>query len=399
MQTRTAVVLAAGEGRRLRPLTRHRPKPMLPAANRPILEYVLDALVDAGVEALHLVVGYGRDRVQSHFGPSYRDRPVTYHVQSRQGGSGHALLAAREAVDGPVIVANGDEVVTAETVTRVAEARRADDVASVAVVESEDAPSFGAVRVEDGLVTELVEKPGGGPYRLLNAGVYALDETVVERLAAAAPAAGELGLTDAIGALAGEGEPVRAARVEGLWVDATYPWDLPTLAAELLSDGLVDEPETTPGSGLFVDDAAVVHPDATLRPPVVVGPDVTVGPAAVVGPHVALGRNAAVAPGAVVDRTVVDADARVGPNATVLDSVLGQAARVGPGVTVPGGTTDVRVDTRIHEGVSLGAVFADRSRVEGGATVLSGTLVGSDAHVAAGSRVSGTVADGGEYLG
>jgi glucose-1-phosphate thymidylyltransferase len=248
-------------------------------------------------------------------------------------------------------------------------------------------------------VTELVEKPGDGPYRLLNAGVYALDEAVLERLAAIAPSAGELGLTDAIGALAAAGEPVRAVRAEGLWVDATYPWDLPTLAAELLSEGMVDEPETAPGSGLFVDDAAVVHPDATLRPPVVVGPDVTIGPAAVVGPHVALGRNAAVAPGAVVDRTVVDADARVGPNATVLDSVVGQAATVGPGVTVPGGTADVRVGTRVHESVSLGAVFADRSRVDGGATVLSGTLVGPDAHVAAGSRVSGTVDEGGEYLG
>jgi glucose-1-phosphate thymidylyltransferase len=70
MSVQTAVVLAAGEGTRLRPLTRNRPKPMLPAANRPILEHVLDALVDAGMERLVLVVGYRRERVQEHFGPS-----------------------------------------------------------------------------------------------------------------------------------------------------------------------------------------------------------------------------------------------------------------------------------------------------------------------------------------
>jgi len=78
------VVLAAGEGFRLRPLTKYRPKPMLPAGNRPILEHVLDALVDAGITDLHLVVGHERDRVQNHFGSNHRDASITYHVQDKQ---------------------------------------------------------------------------------------------------------------------------------------------------------------------------------------------------------------------------------------------------------------------------------------------------------------------------
>src|SRR6056297_683552 len=90
----SAVVLAAGEGIRLRPLTANRPKPMLPAGTRPILEHVLNALIDASVDDIHLVVGYQADRVRSHFGPAYRGVPISYHTQTNQLGSGHALLQA-----------------------------------------------------------------------------------------------------------------------------------------------------------------------------------------------------------------------------------------------------------------------------------------------------------------
>jgi glucose-1-phosphate thymidylyltransferase len=389
MDARTAVVLAAGEGQRLRPLTKHRPKPMLPAANRPILEYVLDALVDAGLTDLHLVVGYRRDRVQSAFGSTYRGHELTYHGQSRQLGSGHALLQARAAVDGEFLVVNGDEVITADTVAAVTAAHEPGDTAAIAVVESARAPEYGAVRVDEGFVTELTEKPGEGTYRLLNAGVYALDESIFGRLDVGAPVGEELALTDVVATAVADGERVRAVRSDDLWVDTTYPWDLPTLAEELLAVGLVDEPETDPG--VYVDPAAGVHGDATLRAPVVVGPDATVGPGAVVGPHTALGANATVGAGAVVDRSVVDADAVVGTSATVIDAVIGQAARVGPGTTVPGGEADVAVGTVVHEGVRLGAVVADRATVGGGATLVPGTLVGPNATVAAGRRVAGTV--------
>jgi glucose-1-phosphate thymidylyltransferase len=114
------VVLAAGEGTRLRPLTHNRPKPMLPAANRPILEHVLETLVEAGVTELVLVVGYKRDRVQEHFGPTFQDIPIRYVVQEKQLGSGHALLQAREAVDEPMLVVNGDRVIEPEMVRAVA---------------------------------------------------------------------------------------------------------------------------------------------------------------------------------------------------------------------------------------------------------------------------------------
>ncbi|MFB6107506.1 MAG: sugar phosphate nucleotidyltransferase [Haloplanus sp.] len=396
MRIHSAVVLAAGEGTRLRPLTKHRPKPMLPAANRPILEYVLDALVEAGVDDLHLVVGYQRDRVQEHVGPNYRGRTVTYHVQEKQLGSGHAVSCAREAIDADFLVVNGDEVVTAAMVEAVVDAHTTADAATLAVVESDRASEYGAVSLDGARVTELVERPGDDSYRLLNAGIYAFGPSVFGELADADRRDGELDLPDAIGRLLRRENAVRGVRVDGVWSTATYPWDLPTVAQDLLARGLVDEPEREPG--VYVDETATVHDDATLRAPVVVGPDAVIAPGAVVGPNAALGRNATVGAGAVVQRSVLDIDARVGPNATLLDAVTGQRAVFEAGATVPGGEADVRVGATVHEGRRLGCVAADRARVGGGATVAPGTLLGADVVVHPGAHASGVVREGAEVV-
>jgi glucose-1-phosphate thymidylyltransferase len=182
--------------------------------------------------------------------------------------------------------------------------------------------------------------------------------------------------------------------MDGLWSTATYPWDLLTVARDLLADGRVDEPERD--RGVYVDGTASVHDDAALRAPVVVGPDSAVGPGAVVGPDTALGRHAAVGAGAVVEGSVLDIDTRIGPNATVVDTVTGQGATVGPGATIPGGEADVRIGRTVHENRRLGCVVADRAHVGGGATVASGTLLGTEARVGTGAHASGIVSEGTE---
>jgi len=394
MRLDSAVVLAAGEGTRLRPLTKHRPKPLLPAANRPILAYVLDALIDAGVDDLHLVVGYQRDRVQDHVGPTYRGRTVTYHVQEKQLGTGHAVLQARDAIDADFLVVNGDEVVTAAMVEAVMDAHSTTDAATLGVVESDRAAEYGAVRLDGDRIVELVERPDDDTYRLLNAGIYACGPSLLADIESTTRRAGELHLTDAIAEQLRDGNAVRGVRIEGLWSTATYPWDLLTVARDLLAAGHVDEPERS--RGVYVDETANVHGDATLQAPVVVGPDAVVGPGAVVGPDSALGRNVTVESGAVVEGSVLDIDTRIGANATVVDAVTGQGVTVGPGGAIPGGEADVRVGTTIHENRRLGCIAADRATIGGGATVAPGSLVGPDASVAAGAYASGVLPEGAE---
>lgn len=415
----TAVVLAAGEGTRLRPLTRNRPKPMLPAATRPILEYVLDAVVETDLDRVVLVVGYRRDRVQEHFGPTYRGIELTYVHQRKQLGSAHALLQARAAVDGPLVVLNGDRVLDPGIVADVVDAFEATDGPTMGVLEHPDPSEYGAIRLSDGRVTEIVEKPTDGTYRLINAGVYAFGQDVFDAIDETPRREGELRLPDTIAGYVDRGS-VTGVPTDGLWVDATYPWDLLYVTRRLLEEGWIEEtgPESphdftrgAPGTdadrpggtapdieGAHVAPSALIHDQATLQPPVVVGPDSEVAAGAVVGPDVSVGRNATVGANATVARSVLDADVRVGPGTTLLDCVAGQDVEFGAGVVVPGGPADVRVGDRVFSNQRLGAVFADRVRVGGGVTAAPGTLVGPNARLATGVHVEGWVREGAEVV-
>jgi len=393
MDIDTAVVLAAGEGTRLRPLTRNRPKPMLPAGNRPILEHVFDSLVEAGVEELVVVVGYKRDRVQNHFGPTYRDVPVTYVTQDKQLGSGHALLQAREAVDGSVLVLNGDRLIDAGTVTAVADSFAETGDPSLAVVERRETSRYGAVEVHGDEIAKLVEKPRDGDYRLINGGVYAFSADIFTAIEETPRQEGELALTDTLERIIDQ-DRVRGVEVDGMWVDATYPWDLLTVAREVLSRGRVVEAARS--DGVWIADSARVHREAVLQGPVVVGQDCEVGPDAVIGPNTALGSNVTVGSNAVVQDSVVDADTRIDPGSTLMDTVTGQDVHLGAGTTVPAGPADVQVGTTIFEEQRLGAVIADRARARGNVSFTPGSLVGPKARLDVGVTVRGNVDEGAE---
>ncbi|WP_410764621.1 sugar phosphate nucleotidyltransferase [Haloferax sp. DFSO60] len=390
MSLSSAVVLAAGEGMRLRPLTKYRPKPMLPVMNVPLLEHVFESLVTAGFSEISVVVGYQRDRVQEYFGFEYDGVPLTYHIQEQQLGSGHAVLQAKSEIDGSFLVVNGDQLVAPDTMDAVVSAHNAgDQFATLGVVESEVAPQYGAVTLDGDSVVELVEKPGEGHYHLLNAGVYAFEPDVFEVIAATPTENGEYSLPNAITTAISDGRDVRGIRTSDFWRDATYPWDLLSLTAEMMGQN---------DDAIHIDPTAVVADDAIVRGPVVIGPDTVVSPGAVLGPYTTVGRNSTVGCNAVVEHSIVDEDSHVGANATLIDCVTGRASTIQAGVTIEGGPGDVRIGDHIHEGVGLGAVVADRAELGGGVAVEPGTIVGPEATVATGVALRGVIDEGAEVV-
>ena len=384
----SAVVLAAGEGIRLRPLTANRPKPMLPAGTRPILEHVLNALIDAGVDDIHLVVGYQANRVRSHFGPTYRNIPITYHTQSNQLGSGHALLQARDGPTDSFLLVNGDQIIDHRIVDAVTQAHSG--TATMAVVEGPEAVDYGAVRLSGNEITELIEQPNTGEFRLFNAGVYAFSQQIFETLDELSIDRGELPLTDAIQKLIADPEQtVAGVRTDHFWMDATHPWDLLALSRELLARGWVDAPETD--TNVYVQDSAHVHPDATLVGPVVVDSDAVIEAGAVVGPYAAIGASATVGSGAVLSDVVVDTDTTIGPNTTAIEFVAGQGCDIGAALTAGGGPADVVLNDQVYTDIDLGGVIADRVTLGGATTLEAGALVGPDATIGAGVVVRGKI--------
>lgn len=387
-----AVVLAAGEGRRLRPLTRYQPKPMLPLANRPVVEYVLGALAEVGVERVVLVVGHQRTRVQDRLSHEHRGMKLSYVEQRSQLGSGHALEQAAEAVAEEFVVVNGDNVIDATMVHDVVETyRRSAPVATVAVAHSDTPRDYGVVLTENSNVTAIHDCSTAEERSCVNAGVYVFDHSIFDALAATTACDGELRLPDAIRHVSG---PVAATSPNGVWFDPSYPWDALRATFRLLATS----PTILPGDE-SIDDSAHVHDTAVVEEPTLVGPGCEIGAGAVVRAGTCLRENVRIGANATVERSILDTDVTVGANALLRDTILGPGVRIGSGTVSPGRSATVVVNGRRFLDRRLGGVIADRATVGANVTIVPGTRIAPEATVEHGATVRDQVPKGAQVIG
>ena len=225
-----AVVPAAGEGTRLRPLTESTPKGLLEVAGKPILSRCFDRLCEVDVEEIVVVVGYLGDQVVDYYGDAYRGTPIRYVRQHERKGLAHAIAQAEDVVDGDFLVVNGDNVLGTD-LEAVLETQRRPDVDAALLVEEaslEVAATTGVLEVsDDGRVTGITEKPEEPSSTLVTTGVYALSEVIFEHCRTISPSArGEYELADAIDRLLEAGGVVEHVELEGWRVNVNRPADL-----------------------------------------------------------------------------------------------------------------------------------------------------------------------------
>ncbi|MDZ7702490.1 MAG: bifunctional sugar-1-phosphate nucleotidylyltransferase/acetyltransferase [Halobacteriales archaeon] len=330
MQT---VVLAAGEGTRMRPLTASRPKPMLPVAGRPLLAHVLDGAVAAGATRLVVVVGYEADAVRAHFGDEHRGVPVEYAVQATQAGTADAVRAARPHLeDAPFAVLAGDNLYDGASLAELFAGGPA-----VGAFEVDDPRPYGVFELDGDRVATVVEKPEEPPSSLVNASAYAFAAEALDWLAVEASERGEHELTDVL-ARQIEATDVRAVRLER-WLDVGRPWEL--LAAnewklgELERDLAGDVSEGAEVTGdVVVEAGATVRSGAVIEGPVLVESGAEIGPNAYVRGATAIGPDAKVGHAVEVKNSVLMAGATAGHLSYVGDSILGRDVNLGAGTVV-----------------------------------------------------------------
>ncbi|RKD98046.1 sugar phosphate nucleotidyltransferase [Halopiger aswanensis] len=372
-----AVVLAAGEGRRLDPLTNRRPKPMVPVANRPILEYVISAIADAGIDRVVLIVGYRDERIRNHFGDGDDwDIDIEYVVQETQLGTAHAVLQAESAVDGPFLVLNGDRIVDSSLVERVRdEIVDADTSPVMSVTRTGHASDYGVVSLEGNRIVDITEKPTE-PVRseVINAGVYGFDGAIFDAIRETPTEHGEMAITTTLETIASE-EPIRAIRYRDVWLDVSYLWDLLNVNA-----AVIDE---------FDDSGAEL--DGAIAADTTIGENISLGANATLGGSVAIGDNVTIEANAVVSNAVVFSDAVIEAGAVVRDAIVAENARIGANATIAGGESTVVVADEVHEDVELGGVVGDNATVGGGTVLDPGTVLGDGAVVDPGATVSGRI--------
>jgi len=325
-----AVVLAAGVGRRLNPLTRDRPKPLLPVAGAPLISWTLQALARVYVKDVCLVIGpSGEGVVEALRG--FSDLRLSWATQSEPRGTAHALLAAKDYIRGDerFLLLYGDIFFDPSILPGLLSLATRGFDGVVAAVVQEEARRFGVILEDDGLLRGVLEKPSSlsGP-ALINSGIYILPGRIIEVAERLTPSPrGEYELTDALTRLVEEGARIAVYRHSGYWLDVGTPSSY--LRANLLAlregisrgEGCVGEVRL--GRGVRV------------RSTVMMG-GVDVGDSASLYSSVLL-EGAVVEPGSHLSYTIVGELGRVGRGSRLYGS-LDRPVIVGPRSKAPPGT-------------------------------------------------------------
>ncbi|USZ71576.1 UTP--glucose-1-phosphate uridylyltransferase AglF [Natronosalvus halobius] len=232
-----AVVLAAGKGTRLQPLTDDKPKALVEVDGTPLVQDVFDNLLEIGVTELIVVVGHMKEQIIERYGDAYDGVPITYAHQREQLGLAHAILQAEPHVDDDFVLMLGDNVFRSnlgDVINRQRE-DRADAAFLVEEVPYEEASRYGVLDTNEyGEVVEVMEKPDDPPSNLVMTGFYTFTPAIFHACHLVQPSdRGEYELPDAIDLLIQSGRTIDAIRMDGWRIDVGYPEDR-DLAAERL---------------------------------------------------------------------------------------------------------------------------------------------------------------------
>ncbi|HET6403725.1 MAG TPA: sugar phosphate nucleotidyltransferase [Candidatus Thermoplasmatota archaeon] len=370
-----AVLLAAGEGSRLRPFTADKPKPMIRAANKPILQYAVESLVANGVRDITIVVGYQRERVQSHFGDGRKHGArISYAFQSALTGTARALTTASRPAE-PFLALGGDNVVDAELIAAALSAPKREP--ALVVHRSRTPTRYGVATLDGDRLLALEEKPAHARSEWVSTGVYVLTPELYDEAAELARA-GEGGLPDVLERALARGMRVHVVRSESLWSDAVYPWDLLRVHADLL--------RAHPPPPL---DAPGVHAEAPVR----VGDECIVGPGTTLAAGTCIGHNVVIGPNCVLENCVVYDDVQIAAGSILRNTIVGAGTRIGARFTALSGRCEVQLTDGWHHLEDFGAIIGEDCRVGGASTLLPGSIIGNHVQVAPGRTLHANVPD------
>ncbi len=377
-----AVILAAGEGSRLRPLTRSKPKAMLPVANRPIIEYVIDALLENGIRDIVVVVGYRKEDVIRHL--NRLNAPIQVVVQERQLGTADALRAARPEITEDFLVLPGDNYINAESIARIKREQNA-----MLVAEHPNPSNFGVVVIRNGLVREIIEKPEDAPTFTVSTGIYSFTPEVFSYLRTNE-------IPDALAAMIAAGRRIRAIPADD-WQDAIYPWDLLKLNSRMLRgitpeiSGTVDASVIRRGT-VHIGAGTTIGPNTVIYGPVTIGKNCNIGPNCVIMPDVSIGDRVVLEPFTYVADSLMMSDVNIGSHSRIVSAVFGQGCILADHTTTYPSASFIEVGGRVQK-EEFGAVLGEGVRAAP-FTTFKNCIAGNSVTIEEGKTVIGLIEDG-----
>ena len=392
-----AVILSAGEGTRMRPLTYNRPKVMLPVLGTPILERIVTSCVKAGILRIIIVTGYREEVIRSHFDKAEVGAQIEYVRQERQCGTADAINQVRALVDERFLALNGDSLVSSRTLKLLAE-KAADGGTCIAAKRVNEPGNYGILEVIDDAVVRITEKPNAPLSDLANLGIYAFEPEIFECIAETRKSArGEYEITDAIQLLIDHGYRVGYMKVEEQWIDIGRPWDLLS-ANELLLQTLesanagVVEPLATLKGAVQIGRGSVVKNGAYVTGPVIIGEGCEIGPNCLLRAGTCLGNRVKIGNAVEVKNSIIMDETKIGHLSYVGDSIIGERCNFGAGTTVANlrfDEQDIKIggaDTRRRK---LGVIMGDNVHTGINSMINVGTSIGPGSTLGLGAVAAG----------
>ncbi len=324
--------MVAGKGTRLRPITHTLPKHMIPLAGKPMMQYSIEHIIDAGIKDIGIVVGYLKDKIIEFFGDGTRfGVHFEYIVQEPQLGIAHAIGVSREYIgDEPFVVYLGDNILK-EGIKRFKDEFESSDYdALILLAFTKDPTRFGVAEIKDGRVVRLVEKPKVPPSNYALVGVYFFREIIFEAIKHLKPSwRGELEITDAIQWLIDKGYNVKHEIIRGWWKDTGKPNDL-LEALYLILDTLEENIRGKINGGVeilgrvHIGEGTEVFENTVIRGPVYIGKDCRIGPNTFIGPYTAIENNVEIRGGEIFGSLIMDhAKIELTDDVRIIDSIIG----------------------------------------------------------------------------
>jgi mannose-1-phosphate guanylyltransferase/phosphomannomutase len=355
-----AVIMAGGEGTRLRPLTSNCPKPMLPLANRPMMEHVVNLVKRHGIDEIVVTVAYLANQIRTYFGDgSEFGVRMVYATEEQPLGTAGSVRNAMPELDERFLVISGDVLtdIDLDEILKVHEANGA--LATIGLVAVDNPLEFGIVITrDDGSIERFLEKPTWGEVfsDTINTGIFVLEPEIFDHIAADRPVdfSGEV-----FPALLDAGLPIYGAVASGYWEDVGT-LEAYVSAHKDVMDGkvAVDVPGFELGRGVWLGEGADLHPDATIDGFAIVGENCRVEAGARLGDYTVLGRNVRVRGDADIQRSVVHDNAYIAEGVHLRGAVIGRSADLRRGArcddgSVVGDECFIGEDAQVGQGVKV----------------------------------------------
>lgn len=391
------VILAAGEGNRMHPLTYTRPKVMLPIAGKPLLEWNLLNARAAGLKEFIFVVSYKSEMVREYFsnGKPWKVK-INYINQGKAMGTAHAIGIVEPFVN-ECIVLSGDTIFGTNDIQHIAQKGT-----KIGLVRIDNPTEYGIVELQGTYVLKIYEKMEHPSSNIINAGIYHFNKDIFNSIRKTEKSPrGEFEITDSINTL------VSKKRIEGVflkeWRDVVYPWHLLDANEELLKnlktkiEGTIEKNVTVKGN-VVVGKGTVIRSGTYIEGPVVIGNDSKIGPNCYLRPFTTIGNNCHVGNACEVKNSILMDYSNIPHLNYVGDSIIGQYCNLGAGTTIANLRLDKntiivtlngkKIDTKRRK---LGMIMGDNVQTGINSSINVGTMIGNNAFIGPGAVTKGEI--------